>query len=130
VQVRWFDPRSEQIVEGEVTSAEDVLEVMEAAVRVTSGRGRPAVEVSRGDGASLAVAGDGRRSYVSWIDSFGESYHSVGGSFTALLVFDYFGLWSEVPGEHLITPEQAADCVRAFTTTGSPVTEKVLFSPD
>jgi Immunity protein Imm1 len=130
MRVQWFDPRSEQIVKTEATTAEDVLKVIDETGHITSGCGRPSVEVVRDDGAVLAVAGDGVRSYVCWIDSLGDSYSSVGGSFTDLLVFDHFGSWSEVPGEALITPEQAADCVRAFMTKGHPTTEAVLFTPD
>jgi hypothetical protein len=51
-------------------------------------------------------------------------------TFSEVLVFDYYGSWSEAPGDHLITPEQAADCVRAFFDSGSPATTAVLFSPD
>lgn len=65
-----------------------------------------------------------------WTDTLGDSYHSVGGGYEEDLVFDYFGSWSEAPGEYLVALSDAVGAVQAFLDSGSPVTDSVLFSQD
>jgi hypothetical protein len=99
MRVSWFHPRTERKIESEAVSANDLLRVVDEAWQVTAGCGLPSVVAVRNDDTVLAVSGDGERAFITWVDSLGDSYHSVGGSFTEILVFDHFGSWSEALGE-------------------------------
>lgn len=51
----------------------------------------------------------------------------VGGG---LLVFDYFGSWSEAPDDLLVPLADAVGCVTQYLAHGVPDTATVIFSPD
>jgi hypothetical protein len=93
-------------------------------------RGYPALELTSESGASLTLGTDGVRAVVVWINSLGEPFQSVGEDEDGpVLVYDYMGSWSEAPADALVPLADAVACAQAFLTTGSPDTERVLFTP-
>lgn len=76
------------------------------------------------------IATDGSRCVLSWVNPLEESFHSVGGASGPILVFDYFGSWSEVPAEFTIATCEALERARRFMINGSPDGNSVLFEPD
>lgn len=126
----YFDPKPEQTVDSHVETPEQVKAVLDQAAAISSGRGRPTVEITKDDGSSLAVSTDGERAFLVWVDSLGGSHHSVGGAATGSMVFDYFGSWSEAPADHLVPADEIEACVRGFLTGTSPATRTVLFTPE
>jgi hypothetical protein len=126
----YYDPRAEQAVEADVDSVEGIAQLVRVVAELKTQRGNPTIEIIRAEGATLALSFDGHRAFLVWTDTLGESHHSVGGRYEEHLVFDYFGSWSEAPGEYLVGLDDAIDAVRAFFYSGSPATESVLFSPD
>jgi hypothetical protein len=90
----------------------------------------PALELTSDSGACLLLGTDGVRAVVVWIDGLGEPFMSVGHDEGGqALVYDYKGSWSEAPAEALVPLADAVACARAFLATGSPDTERVLFTP-
>jgi hypothetical protein len=47
-----------------------------------------------------------------------------------VLVYDYFGSWSEAPDGQLVSLPDAIDCATQFLRDGVPDTAYVIFSPD
>jgi hypothetical protein len=64
------------------------------------------------------------------VNTLKESFHSVGGDPGPVLVFDYFGSWSEVPAEFTIAIREALECARRFVRSGVPDSDSVFFEPD
>lgn len=58
------------------------------------------------------IATDGSRCVLSWVNPHVQSFHSVGDAPGPMLVFDYFGSWSEVPAEFTIATCEAHACAR------------------
>jgi hypothetical protein len=65
-----------------------------------------------------------------WVNSLGESHHSVGDGGRSDLVYDYFGSWSQAPSDCQVPLEYAIDAMEQFAQRGTPVTERVFFRPD
>jgi Immunity protein Imm1 len=132
MQASYYDPVKDKIVNIRECSEDDVQGLLEATLAQRSTRGHPTLELMRGDGASLSVSTDGKRAYLVWVNSLGESFHSVGSDPCegATLIFDYFGSWSEAPQQHLVNLEDAMQCARNFFRTGAADTDRVLFEPD
>ena len=72
----------------------------------------------------------GDRAHLVWVDSLGQSFHSVGIGAGSAMVYDYFGSWSEAPGDCLVRLSDALDALEQFASHGSPATERVMFQPD
>src|SRR5215813_14394684 len=87
----WFDPETEQCMQRIVHAPDSVTDVVKDVLGLRSSRGHPAVEFTGDEGSSLSVATDGRRAFLVWTDTLGETFHSVGSSGGPLLIFDYFG---------------------------------------
>ena len=126
----YFDPDRNLIVEALVNSRTDIEPLLAKTLANRSGRGHPTLELSRPDGSSLSLATDGSRAFLSWTNSLGESFHSTGDGENNSLVFDYFGSWSEVPGDNLVGLDDGIDCLENFLEHGVPDNPQVLFQPD
>jgi len=128
VVARYLDPRTDTVIEARISEADDVATVVRDAQTLASGRGRPAVDFQRGDGSTLTYASDGDRAALVWIDPLGEPFHSLGGNEGDVLVYDYFGSWSEVPAEYTVTESVAIRCLANYVALGAPGVD-VLFDP-
>jgi hypothetical protein len=61
-------------------------------------------------------------------------FHSTGGGDKQIgdkiMVFDYFGSWSEARTDWLVPLEDGRQCVEKFFLTGTADIDRVLFEPD
>lgn len=130
MRATYYDPRTGQMVDAAVESIDDFARIAEVVARLKTQRGIPTIELFRHGGSSLGFSSDGERAFLVWVDSLGDSYHTIGGGFDDVLVFDYLGSWSEAPGEYLVPYMDACEAVGAFLSAGSPVTQSVMFSPE
>ena len=130
VQTRYFDPTSEAVTQAALGVGWDVPALMEAVLSLSSGRGHPAAEITREDGSALSVGTDGEWAALVWIDSLGDTHHSVGRGRGKPFVYDYFGSWSEASSDHQVPLEHAVEAMHQFAEYGSPVTGRVIFEPD
>ncbi len=130
MRASYYDPLLQESVETDVGTGEVFDRVAGMVAQLKTERGTPTIELACNDGSTLAFSSDGERAFLVWTDTLGQSHHSVGGGYADELVFDYFGSWSEAPGEYLVSYADACVAVREFLTSGSPVTHSVLFSPD
>lgn len=132
MKASYYDSTKEQPMEIGQCSEEDLQGLVKAILGLRSGRGCPTLELVRRDGASLSLSTDGVRYYLVWINSLGQSSHSLGSDERAgaSLIFDYFGSWSEAPQQYLISLEDAMQCARNFFRTGTPDLERVHFETD
>jgi hypothetical protein len=130
IRTMYWNPSDDSVVTGQLVSDEELPDLLSAVLELSGGRGHPAVELARADGSSLTIATDGTRCALVWINSLEESFHSAGGTPGPMLIFDYFGSWSEVPAEFTIAVGDALECARRFIRTGAPDSHSVLFGPD
>jgi hypothetical protein len=129
MRATYWNPGNDTVIETAV-SAGGEWALIEAVLGHRSGRGHPAVEVMRPDGSSLALGTDGERAVLTWINPLGEPSRSVGEDDSTVLVYDYFGSWTEAPGSALVPLDDAVDCLQWFLRSGAPDTDKVLFTPE
>lgn len=129
--VRW-DEATQSLVRDEVSDDVDLRSLLDGAREMLRGArgGNPSVELVRSGGSTLTLATDGSRCLLVWVDSSGDSMHSVGGGDGLILVFDYAGSWSEAPDEWTVPLTDALVSARRFIDMGSPVTDDVLFEED
>lgn len=129
--VRYFDPNRDDIVECNIASKQE-LENLWAEVRVmTTGRGAPALELERGDESSLVMAPVPVGGALIWIDSLGDSFHSVGsGTDDGALEFDYLGSHTEISEGCVVPDRQVVSAGVAYLDTGIPVIDAFNFEPD
>lgn len=117
----------------DVQSAEGLDEVLAIASASTSDLGTPAVELKARGGASLVIAQTGVGMVLSWADSLGGTFHSVGqanGRESGTMVFDYCGEYTEVPARHVVPYELGRAAARAFVRGEDPTIVGVIFEPD
>jgi Immunity protein Imm1 len=128
----WYDPDRELPTHAALDPHRPVVrDVMAMVVSLRSAGGHPAVEFVRDDGALLSIATDGTRALRMWTNSIGETFHSVGPDEPGpLLVFDYFGSWSEAPANHLVALQDAVSSAETFLRVGIPDTQSVIFTPE
>lgn len=130
IRTTYWNPSDDSVVTGQLVSVGELPNLLGAVLELSGGRGHPAVELARSDGSSLTIATDGTRCALVWINSLEESFHSVGGTPGPVLIFDYFGSWSEIPAEFTIAAGEALECAGRFIRTGAPDSDSVLFEPD
>ncbi len=132
MQASYYDPVNDKIVESRECSEDDLQGLLDAILVLHSDRGHPALELTRDDDTSLSLSTDSEWAFLVWINSLGESFHSVGNDEHegSSLIFDYFGSWSEAPRQYLVRLEDAIQCVKTFFKTGTADTGNVLFEPD
>jgi hypothetical protein len=126
----YFDPDRGETVHAGGIGEKDVAALVSMVTSMSSGRGHPALELVREDGTALSIGTDGQRAHVVWTNALGDSLHSVGGAGGGVLVYDYFGSWSEAPDDQLASLPDAIDCGTQFLRQGVPDTTSVIFSPD
>ena len=137
VRLRYADPIDAshavpRVIEVEVGAETDLIEIL-AAVRLQppGQRGHPSVDLERGDGSCLTVGYAGELAYLRWIDSLGASYHSgAADDARELLVFDYFGSWTEIPKGCCIPAADATAAALSYFCSGRPEHDRVLLEPD
>lgn len=129
VRTAFFDPGTDVVVEGTIGHGWGVADLIAAVLERHSGRGHPAAELVRDDGAALVLGTDGGLAVLGWVDHAGTSYSSVGGG-PRPFEYDYFGSWTEAPPHAQVTLKAATAAAQQFAETGSPVTEHVTFEPD
>lgn len=131
-QARSFDPTHDSIQEEWIGPGWRAGDLVNAVLTRRSGRGHPAAEVIREDRSSLTLGTDGEWAILVWVDSLGESLHSVGGGTGSggTLVYDYFGSWSEAPSEFQVPLADAVEAMEQFVRQGAAATERVIFQPD
>jgi hypothetical protein len=127
--VTYFDPARQQTVSRSPIADSDVEDMIDVITDLRSGRGHPAAVFTQVDGSSLSVGTDGRRAFLLWTNSIGESFASVGSGEGPPMVYDYFGSWSEARCDALVSLVDAIESVRTFVRSGVPDTEAVIFSP-
>ena len=130
IRTQYWNRADDSAVTGQLVPEVELRNLFDRILGLSSGRGHPALELVREDGSSLVIATDGSRCILSWVNPLEESFHSVGGATGPILVFDYFGSWSEEPAEFTIATCEALECARRFMINGSPDGDSVLFEPD
>jgi hypothetical protein len=130
MQASYYDPDKEETIQVDHCEIEDLFGLMHRVVQLQSGRGHPTLELRRGDGSSLSFSTDGKRAFLVFINSLGESFHGVGDGDGPDLVFDYFGSWSEASAESLVPLEDARESLVSYASTGIADTARVLFEPE
>ena len=130
MRATYWNPLTDQPVECEVNTVDDVLALCKIVAGWPTESGLTTIQLEHANGANLSMSFDGGRAFLVWMDPLGESHSSVGGTFTDNLVFDYMGSYSEAPSEALVPFRDAIAVVGAFMETGQPATNAVLFSPD
>lgn len=131
MRAKYYDPATDEVVDAGDCAADGVASLLGVILGLScTQRGYPALELQREDGSSLSLSTDGARVYLVYMNSLGESFHSIGGMGVEDLVFDYFGSWSEAPASYLVSVDDALECARAFALSGTADTARVLFEPD
>jgi hypothetical protein len=126
----YFDPDRDETVHTDRIDVEDIAGLVNAVTSLSSGRGHPAIELMRDDGTALSIGTNGRRAFLVFMNSLGDTFHSLGGVAGGVLVYDYFGSWSEAPEDQLVPLADALDCAVQFLRHGVPDTASVIFGPD
>ena len=130
IRTRLFEPTDDSASEGLIGPGWQVSDLIREVLRRSSGRGHPAAELIREDGSSISLGTDGEWAALGWVDSLGESHHSLGEGGGSDLVYDYFGSWSAAPSDFQVPLADAVAAMEQFAQTGTPVTERVIFQPD
>lgn len=130
IRTRFFDPTDEAARESWIGPGWQVTDLVREVLSRASGRGHPAAEIVREDGSSVSLGTDGEWAVLVWVDSLGNSHHSVGDGGRSNLVYDYFGSWSEAPSDCQVPLEDAVVAMDQFAQRGTPVTGHVIFQPD
>jgi hypothetical protein len=129
-QAAYYDPDRDETVDAGCINEQGIAALIDTVTSLSSGRGHPAIELVRDDGTALSIGTDGRRAFLVWTNSLGETHHSVGSAGGGILVYDYFGSWSEAAEDHLVLLSDAMNCAKEFLRHGVPDTASVIFSPD
>jgi hypothetical protein len=136
VRLRYADPIAShgdpRVIEVEVGAATDLIEILAAVRCLPPGpRGHASVDLERGDGSCLTVGYAGELAYLSWTDSLGASYHSgAADDAREVLVFDYFGSWTEIPKVCCIPAADATAAALNYFCSGGPEHDRVRLEPD
>lgn len=130
IRAQYWNPANDSAVTDQLVSEADLLSLLGRVLELNDSRGHPALELVRQDGSSLVIAADGPQCALFWFNTLQESFHSVGGTPGPVLVFDYFGSWSEAPAEFTVATHEALECARRFIRSGAPDSDCVLFEPD
>jgi hypothetical protein len=125
VRFRYFDPLQQSTVEGSVHSAADVAELVEIVAALRAGPA-PAVEFVGHEGTSLmlGIAAERERAVLLWTDAQGHTLHTVDVAASGPdrpgpgVIFDYFGSYTELPGEYGVALSIALEAAGRYVETG------------
>jgi hypothetical protein len=130
IQTRFFEPTDDAATEGWIGPGWQVADLIREVLDRSSARGHPAAELIREDSSSVSLGTDGEWAVLVWVDSLGDSHHSVGDGGGKELIYDYFGSWSEAPSDWQVPLAHAIEAMEQFVHRGTPVTQRVIFQPD
>lgn len=88
MRAEMFNPFDEKVIVIDSPDIGAVEQLIRQSVALRSGRGRSAVELTGPDGASLTIGTDGQRGVLVWVNSLGNSSHTISESAGAALVCD------------------------------------------
>ena len=127
----YWDPNSDQVVSRKISEPADVLDVFGHVRDASAATGQPTVEFDRGDGSALTIVVTTTWCFIWWADSLGATFHSVGDrNAEGLVVFDYFGHYTEIPASYTVTLEQGSAAAVAYHEAGSPITSDLTMEAD
>jgi len=118
---QYWDETKDVLVEEIVSDWAAFLELVQRTETGSSGRGTPAIELSddkdvtcifirfEGSGCTVAI---GDPEGLSWPADFNDDICEY-------VHYDYFGSWSEVPANLVISREKALAAVKSFLETGN-----------
>ena len=117
--IRTYDEPADRSVDAEVDTLEQLRPDLLAALSRTTGLGHPTAVAIVGDAAELVLANTASGCFVMWGDAEGNSMHLVEGrTGDDVYVFSYFGHWSEVGVEDLVSVDALDTAVAAFFDSG------------
>jgi hypothetical protein len=117
VRFRYFDPLQQSTVEGELSAEAEVAELVELVGQLRTDCS-PALELSGRDGSSLVLGVARDRAVVLWTSADGTTSHSVGGPHEGHVIFDYFGAFTQVPGNYTVPLTLAVDAAGGYLHSG------------
>jgi hypothetical protein len=130
MQASYYNPIEENVIYVLKCSVGDVPILLRTVLSLSTPRGRPTLEFMRDDESTLSLSTNGRQAFLVWIDSIGNSFHSIGSNNDDSFIFDYFGSYSEALPDSLVALDEAQDCVINFFRTGKPDTGHVMFEAE
>ncbi len=113
MRFRYFDPLQQSTVEGDLTAGAEVAELV-AVVTQLRVDCSPALELTGRDGTSLVLGISRDRAVVLWTSADGTTRHSVGGPHAERVHFDYFGAFTQVPGNYTVPLTIAVDAAGGY----------------
>ncbi len=118
---QYWDETKDVLAEETVSDWLAFLELVQRTETGSSGRGVPAIELSDDkDGTCIFIRFEGGGCTVAMGDSEGLSWPADFSDDSCEYVhYDYFGSWSEVPANLVITREKALAAVKSFLETGN-----------
>jgi hypothetical protein len=113
VRFRYFDPLQQSTVEGDLTAGTEVAELVGVVTQLRADCS-PALELTGRDGTSLVLGIARDRAVVLWTSADGTTRHSVGGPHAERVHFDYFGAFTQVPGNYTVPLRIAVDAAGGY----------------
>lgn len=115
-----------------VVGSEEDLDALLADVMRDTSRRLSAIELEAADGSSLTVGPTGNAVVLMLTDALGNSVHSVGSRSNTgeVVVFDYFGSYTEVPAEFAVPMELGRKAMLRFLSGGDPIVAGLVVEPD
>jgi Immunity protein Imm1 len=101
VRFRYFDPMQQSTVEGDLAAGVEVAELVGLVTQLRVDCS-PALDLTGRDGSSLVLGISHDRAVVLWTTAEGMTSHSVGGPHDDRVIFDYFGAFTQVPGNYTV----------------------------
>jgi hypothetical protein len=127
----YLPPDATRRLKSTITTSQELDALLAHAARLKGGRGVPAVELIADDGSTLMIGQVEQGAVLMWGDRLGETQHSVGpAGAEGLVVFDYFGSFTEVPAECVVSMELAREAALQFLDAGYPLVEGLTMEPD
>jgi hypothetical protein len=127
----YLPPDAARPSESTITTSQELDALLADAARLKGGCGVPAVELVADDGSTLMIGQVGPGAVLMWGDRLGATQHSRGSIYAeGLVVFDYFGSFTEVPAEYVVSMELAREAALRFLDAGHPLVEGLTMEPD
>jgi hypothetical protein len=100
-------------IEGELTAGAEVAELVGLVTQLRADCS-PALELNGRDGSSLVLGVAKDRAVILWTSAEGTTSHSVGGPHDERVQFDYFGAFTQVPGNYTVPLTAAVDAAGGY----------------